>query len=167
MESFEHKLRKYLANNRVAEALFEDVAKQSMVSAETLTALLSEASDPVLEKKVRTGFARMRSGILSRKSRRVLADNLRKTGERLKTTFENPIVALFPEAATIKATRSPDDQHIREGRKRAHARMRHQAGYLRSLLGFLLGSSSEFFDRRMQSVQQLQQLLPAPTGPRR
>jgi hypothetical protein len=98
MESFEHKLRKYLARDKVAKALFEDVGGRSMISAEVLTALLSEASDPTVEKRVRAGFVKMRSGILSKKSRGALADSLRKIGERLKTLFENPLVALNPEA---------------------------------------------------------------------
>ena len=37
--------------------------------------------------------------------------------------------------ATMKPAGSSNDQHIREGRKRAHARMCHQAGYLGPRLG--------------------------------
>ena len=68
--------------------------------------------------------------------------------------------------ATMKPLRRSDDQHVRQCRQRAHTRMGHQADYLGPLPGFLLGSSREFLDRRMQSIQQLQQLLPSPAGPR-
>jgi hypothetical protein len=68
--------------------------------------------------------------------------------------------------AALKPSRSSDDQHIGQSRKRPHAGMRHQSQHLGSLSGFPLDSRRQLCNRRIHAVQQLQQLLPAPTGPR-
>jgi len=68
--------------------------------------------------------------------------------------------------AARKPARSSDDQRIGQSRNRPHARMGHQSQYLGSLSGFPLDSGRQLFNRRIQAVQQLQQLLPSPTGPR-
>jgi hypothetical protein len=50
-------------------------------------------------------------------------------------------------------------------RKRANARMSHQPQNFGALPGFLLDGNRQLCNRRIHAVQQLQQLLPAPTGP--
>ena len=44
--------------------------------------------------------------------------------------------------------------------------MRHQSLRLRALLDFLLDRLGQFRDRRIQSIHQLQQIVPSPAGPR-
>src|SRR6202521_2674084 len=68
--------------------------------------------------------------------------------------------------ATSKPRRSSDDQHVGEGRKRTNTWMGHQSQNLGSLSGFPLDGGRQLFDRRIHTVQQLQQLLPTSTGPR-
>src|SRR6202035_729274 len=68
--------------------------------------------------------------------------------------------------ATSKPSRSSDDQHIGECRKRTHTGMGHQSQNLGSLSGFPLDGGRQLFDRRIHTVQQLQQLSSASTGPR-
>ena len=65
--------------------------------------------------------------------------------------------------ATRKPCRSPE--HLSQGRKRTHTGMGHQSQRLRSLPGFPLGGCRQLCNRRIQTVQQLQQLWPASTGP--
>jgi hypothetical protein len=67
--------------------------------------------------------------------------------------------------APWKSCRSSDDQHLSQCRKRAHARMGHQSQNLGSVSGFSLDGDRQLFDRRIHTVQQFQQLLPAPTRP--
>ena len=67
--------------------------------------------------------------------------------------------------ASLKPCRSSDDQHLSQGRKRPHTGMGHQSQNLGSLPGFPLHSGRQLCNRRIQTVQQLQQLLPAPTRP--
>src|SRR5260370_1351472 len=67
--------------------------------------------------------------------------------------------------AAVEPLRFSDDQHIGEGRQWAHTRMGHQSQNLGSLFCFLLVGGRQLVNRRTQAVQQLQQLLPAPTGP--
>src|SRR6202142_3076639 len=69
--------------------------------------------------------------------------------------------------ATPKPLGSPDDQHEGQRRQRTRARMRRQSLRLGTLLHFLLDGLRQLGNRRSPSVQQLQQIAPAPTGPRR
>jgi hypothetical protein len=44
--------------------------------------------------------------------------------------------------------------------------MRPQSPRLRTLLGFLLDRLAQLRDRRVESIHQLQQIVPSPAGPR-
>src|SRR6478672_12200086 len=68
--------------------------------------------------------------------------------------------------ATLKPIRSLDDQHERQCRQWTHSGMGQQALGLRTLLHFLLDRLRQLRDRRVQSIQQLQQILPSPARPR-
>src|SRR6266516_6567655 len=70
--------------------------------------------------------------------------------------------------ATLKPIRSLDDQHERQCRQRTHSGMGHQALGLRTLLHVLLDRLTQCGDRRVQSIQQLQQILAVylPAKPR-
>jgi hypothetical protein len=69
--------------------------------------------------------------------------------------------------ATLKPIRSPDDQHEGQRRQRAHSGMGPQTLCRRTLLHFLLDRLRQFGNRRVQPIQQLQQILPSPAGPGR
>jgi len=58
-----------------------------------------------------------------------------------------------------------DDQDIGKCRERAHARMGHQPQNLGPLPGLPLDRSRQLFNRRIHSVQQLEQIQPAPQCP--
>jgi hypothetical protein len=68
--------------------------------------------------------------------------------------------------ATLKPIRSLDDQHERQCRQRPYSGMGHQALGRRTLLHFLLDRLTQCGDGRVQSIQQLQHILPSPAGPR-
>ena len=67
--------------------------------------------------------------------------------------------------ATLKPIRPADDQHERQRRQCTHLGLRLQALRLRTLLHFLLDGLRQLGNRRSQSVQQLQQIAPAPVRP--
>src|SRR6202040_1403938 len=67
--------------------------------------------------------------------------------------------------ATSKPSRSSDDQHVGEGRKRTNTWMGHQSQNLGSLSGFPLDGGRQLFNRRVPPVQQLPPLSSASAGP--
>jgi hypothetical protein len=66
---------------------------------------------------------------------------------------------------TLKPIRSLDDQHERQCGQRTYSGMAHQALGLRTLLHFLFDRLTQFSDRWVQSIQQLQQIVPSPARP--
>src|ERR1700730_4957711 len=66
---------------------------------------------------------------------------------------------------TLEPIRSLDDQHERQRRQRTHSGVGHQTLGLRTLLHFLFDRLTQFSDRRVQSIQQLQQIVPSPARP--
>jgi len=79
----------------------------------------------------------------------------------------------FPDAerlvkrfAAAKALGVADDQHEGQCGQGTDSGMRHQSLRLRALLDFLLDRLGQFRDRRIQSIHQLQQIVPSPAGPR-
>src|SRR5215467_4793999 len=68
--------------------------------------------------------------------------------------------------ATPKALRLPDDQHERHRGEWPDARMGRQSLRLGTLLHLLLHRLAQLRDDRIPSIQQLQQVVPSPAGPR-
>ena len=68
--------------------------------------------------------------------------------------------------ATLEPIRLPDDQHKSQCRQRSYSGMGLQAPCLRTFLHFPLNRLRQLRDRRIQAVQQLQQILSPPARPR-
>jgi len=58
-----------------------------------------------------------------------------------------------------------DDQHEGQCGQCTHAGMRHQLLRRRTFLDFLLDRLAQFCDRRVESIQQLQQIASSPADP--
>src|ERR1700685_2771141 len=68
--------------------------------------------------------------------------------------------------ATLKTFGFSDDQHKRQCGKRTHTRMGRQSLRLGKLLHFPLHRLAQLRDGWVQPIQQLQQVVPSPAGPR-
>jgi hypothetical protein len=68
--------------------------------------------------------------------------------------------------SALKALGVSEDQYEGQCGKRTHTGIRHQSPRFGTLLHFLLDRLGQFHDHWVQSIQQLQQIAPAPAGPR-